>query len=230
MTAVWITRTEPSASAMARYFRRVSIRSCIAPLLAIEGVSASPPKECFDLAVYLSQHAVRYAGIDVVKAQRHMAIGATTARAVSRLGFTCELPERPSSEGILETVSTTLRTGSSILIVCGEDGRNLLRTRLAELGYKVRVWSVYRRVCSSRKPRLDDEIDVVELSSVTSLQTYWKTVRQRALTSTEDPTLIVPSARIGKLAKLRGFERIHVARNASPSSYSRVIRKLNEHG
>ncbi len=214
---------------MARYFRRVSIRSCIAPLLAIEGVPAPLPKDSFDLAVYLSQHVARE-GVDVLDAKRHMAIGTTTARTLGRLGIACELPRQSSSEGLLETVSTTLSTGSSILIVSGEDGRNLLRTRLAELGYKVCVWSVYRRMCSSRKPRLDDECGVVELSSVTSLQTYWKAVRQHALTSTEDPTLIVPSTRIGKRAKLRGFERIHVARDASPRSYSRVIRRLNEHG
>lgn len=227
MTAVWLTRTEPGASAMARYLRRASIHSSVAPLVNIERISTVPPKEPFDLAVYLSQHTARCIAVGDVVAKRHLAIGPATERALAYMGISCELPERFSSAGLLETVSATLTPGSSVLITCGEDGLTLLPEQLRNLNYNVCIWKVYRRVQGSRKPRLEQECSVVELSSVTSMHAYRKTVRQHALVSTEEPYLVVPSRRIGKQGRLFGFARVHVAADASSRSFSRVIRRLN---
>lgn len=226
MTAVWVTRTEPGASAMARHLRRASIKSSVAPLVNIQGISTVPPKGSFDLAVYLSQHTARCSAIDEVDAELHMAIGPATQKALSYKGIACELPKRFSSAGLLETVSPTLNPGSSILIICGEDGVMLLPERLRNLNYDVSVWKVYRRTHGLRKPRLDRDCDVVELSSVTSIQAYRKTIRRHALVNVEEPYLIVPSRRIGKRGKLLGFARVHVAADASSRSIARVIRRL----
>ena len=226
MTAVWVTRTEPGAAAMARYLRRAAIQSCVAPLVTIQELSTVPPKESFDLAVYLSQHTARSIAVGDVIANRHMAIGPATERALSYLGISCELPEESSSAGLLETISATANPGSSVLVVCGEDGMTLLPDRLRNLNYNVSVWKVYRRVQGSRKPRLGCDCGVVELSSVTSIHAYRKTVRRHALVSTEEPYLVVPSRRIGKRGRLLGFTRVHVAADASSRSFARIIRRL----
>jgi uroporphyrinogen-III synthase len=155
-----------------------------------------------------------------------MAIGATTRKALSRIGICAEVPEKASSEGVVASVTTTLKAGSTVLIICGEEGMTLLRERLAKLGYKVCVWCVYRRVIRSKKPLLKRDCGVVELSSVTSLQAYWQAVRRHALISTEEPLLVVPSRRIGKHGRLLGFERIHVASDASAQAFVEVIRRV----
>ena len=226
MTTVWITRTEPGASSLARHLRRAAIQSSVASLIGIQRIRTYAPKESFDFAVYLSQHAAGCIGVGDVDAKRHMAIGATTQRALSQLGIASELPDRASSEGVLTYVTTNLKAGSSVLIVCGEEGRTMLPNKLRSLGYKVSVWRVYRRVHETRKPRLERDCEIVELSSVTSMRTYRKIVQRHALVSSEEPYLVVPSRRVGKYGKLLGFRRVYVTSGASSRAFVRVIRRL----
>ena len=226
MTSVWVTRTQPGASSMAKHLRRAAIQSNVAPLIDIQRITSDSPQGSFDLAVYLSQHAARSIDAEDIDASRHMAIGAATQQVLSYLGIPSELPDRTSSEGIVKHVSTRLESGASVLIVCGEDGRSILPNRLRSMGYSVFVWRVYRRVHETRKPRLERDCEIVELSSVTSVQTYRKVVRRHALVSTDEPCLVVPSRRIGKYSKLLGFERVYVTPGASSRSFVRVIRRL----
>ena len=226
MTAVWVTRTEPGATAMAKYLRRAAIRSSVSPLIGVKRIEAEAPNESFDLAVYLSQHTAQCIGDSDVKAKQHLAIGTTTRRALSNIGIDAEVAERASSEGVLISVTETLNPGSNVLVVCGEDGRSLLPNRLNRLGYNVHVWRVYRRVLGSRKPHLRQDCDIVELSSVTSMRAYWKTVRRHALMSAEEPYLVVPSRRVGKQGRLLGFDRVHVTADASARAFVKVIRRL----
>lgn len=230
MTAVWVTRTEPGASSMARYFRRAAIRPNVAPLLDIRQTPSKPPKESFELAIYVSQHTARCIGDSGIDAKKHLAIGATTREALAKVGIHADVPERASSESIVANVTETLRPGSAVLVICGEDGRTFLPDRLMSLGYDVYLWRVYRRVLGSRKPHLRRECDIVELSSVTSMRAYWKAVRRHALMSTEEPYLVVPSRRIGKEGRLLGFGRVHVAADASARAFVRVIRRLINSG
>ena len=226
MTAVWITRTEPGASSMARHLRRAAIQSSVAPLIGIQRVASDLPQGSFDLAVYLSQHTARCIDAGDVDAKRHVAIGATTQQALSNLGISSELPDRATSEGVVAYVTASLKADTRVLIVCGEEGRPTLPNRLRNLGYNVSVWRVYRRVRETRKPRLKRDCEIVELSSVSSMQTYRKTVRRHALVSSEEPYLVVPSRRVGKYGKVHGFGKIYVTASASSNSFVRVIRRL----
>lgn len=226
MTAVWVTRTEPGASSMARYLRRSAIRPNVAPLLDIQQTLSELPKESFDLAIYLSQHTARCIGDNGIKAKQHLAIGAATREALSTVGIYADVSKKASSKGVVANVTESLKPGSTVLVVCGEDGMKFLPDRLVSLGYNVYVWRVYRRVLGSRRPRLRRDCDIVELSSVTSMQAYWKAVRRYALMSTEEPYLVVPSRRIGKQGRLLGFGRVHVAADASARAFVRVIRQL----
>ena len=227
MTAVWVTRSEPGASSMARYLRRAAIQSSVAPLIEVQRMESEPPQGPFELAVYLSQHTAGCLTAGDVEAKRHMAIGAATQRALSHQGISSELPERATSEALVANISTSLKVGSSVLIVCGEDGRTMLPVRLRNLGYSVSIWRVYRRVREMRKPRLERDCEIVELSSVTSMQTYRTIVRRHALVSSEEPCLVVPSRRIGKYCKLLGFGRVYVTTGASSRAFARVVRRLN---
>ncbi len=230
MTAVWVTRTEPGATAMARYFRRAAIESSVAPLIDIQRISTEPPKKSFDLAVYLSQHTARCVRDNDIRAKQHLAIGSATREALSNIGIDAEVPERANSEGVVASVTEILKPGSAVLVVCGEDGLQLLPDRLMNLGYDTNVWRVYRRGLGLRRPRLGRACEIVELSSVTSVKAYWRAVRRHALMSTEEPCLVVPSRRIGKQGTLLGFQRVHVAANASARAFVRVIRRLIEDG
>lgn len=226
MTVVWVTRTEPGASLMARHLRRAAIQSSVAPLVSIQRITSDSPQGSYDLAVYLSQHTARCIDVGDVDAKRHIAIGAATQRALSHLGISSELPDHVSSEGVVKNVTENLKSGSSVLIVCGEGGRTLLPDTLRNLGYSVSVWRVYRRVRETRKPRLGRECEIVEISSVESMETYRTIIRRHALVNSEEPCLVVPSRRIGKYGKLLGFERLCVSTGASSRAFVRVIQRL----
>ena len=213
---------------MASYFLRADIQSTVAPVLNIQRIPSEPPTGSFDMAVYLSQHTAWCVGDKAITAKRHLAIGATTCQALSQIGISSELPERANSDGVLSTIAATLKPGSSVLILCGEDGMSTLRKRLVSLNYKVCTWCVYRRVLASKRPRLNRDCGVVELSSVTAMQAYCRAVRRHALSSTQEPNLVVPSRRIGKYCRLFGFTKVHVAADATPRSIAQVIKRLND--
>ena len=133
MKRIWITRTEPGASKLAKNLRSADIRPLVAPLVEICAIDSPIPEPMFDLAVFLSQHAVRHGSVKRLRTRRYLAIGTGTHSALEAIDIPSEIASFPSSEGLLKTINATTNEGSSILVVCGADGRNVLASRLMSL-------------------------------------------------------------------------------------------------
>ena len=161
-----ITRSEPGASRMAQVLGAAGVSCTVHPLLKAEPTGAPLPGECFDHVIFVSEHAVML-GRKVVSmlADRPQwyAIGPATEAAFAGicadLNATREaqisppqvfVPEQARSEGLLQAraLQASALQGQKVLLVAGEDGRELIASTLVERGADVSTWLVYRRVAT----------------------------------------------------------------------------------
>ncbi len=226
MNRIWITRTAPGASTMAHRLRYEGVNTIVCPLIEIEKIDVVQPKVAFDLAVFLSQHAVHHSDVASIGAKHILAIGRATQRALATLNVASRLPRQSNSEGLLSEVSSTLRRGSSVLIVCGEDGRNFLSHRLQDAGYDVKCLAVYRRRFADRLPRCVSLCSMVELSSMLALDRFVAVAKRQSIWDPFNPSLLFASRRIAIRALKVGLEKLYVVGDASPRSFAHVVRRL----
>ena len=228
MKRIWITRTEPGASKLAKNLRSADICPIVTPLVEICAIDSPIPEPMFDLAVFLSQHAVRHGSVTRLRTRRYLAIGTGTHSALEAMDIQSEIAGFPSSEGLLKTINATTSKGSSILVVCGADGRSMLASRLKTLDFPVHVWHVYRRIRSSRLRNIYASCETVELSSLTALKHFSRLTRTVPREDKFAIRMFVPSQRIGKQARLLGYANVFVARDASPRSIAQLFRTADE--
>ncbi|MYD44398.1 MAG: uroporphyrinogen-III synthase [Gammaproteobacteria bacterium] len=229
MNRVWITRTEPGASRFARYLRMHSISCSISPLIEIQQTPVQLPKVSVDLAVYLSQHAVRCAPLDQLCAKRSFAIGEATRRTLAERAIASEIPRLASSEGLLANIQSALQPGASIAVLCGEGGRDFLPRRLRNLGFTVMECCVYRRRVTRCLPHVAKLCDAIELSSISAFDAYHRLCETSQSFNAERKTLVVPSHRIASHVLKFGDDHVIEAKDATPRSFARTLTRLNAH-
>ena len=229
MSRIWVTRTEPGATTMAKYLRRVGLEVSVASLIIVEGIKTAPPARSFNAVVYLSQHAVRHAACTWLTTELSIAIGTATQRTLREFNIESQMPDHPSSERLLCYISRRLPLGSTILIVCGEGSRGVLPRRLQSLGFDVHEWCVYRRIAVESCPQLQAECEIVELSSISALESFRKIVTRNAEELDWARCLMVPSRRIAVSALKLGFTDVYVCGDASPRAYATEVKRLLDH-
>ena len=226
MTDVLITRTQPGAAQLARELRRAGIESSVRSLIEIEKIRCCSPEKEFDLAVYLSQHAVACSDVGQASAKRHLAIGSTTQRALAAKDIESDVSTQASSEELLQEILHHTEEIASVLVVCGEDGRVFLVEKLKEMGYSVDTLVSYRRK-RSRMTITDGNVpSIVEISSLTALKQFTVNLRPHADSLLGRLKLVVPSLRIGAESRKNGYPNVYCAGSASTRSYLRLIRRL----
>ena len=142
--AVWVTRTEPGASTLAAALEAAGYAVLKAPVLEIRPRSFEPVRGSFDVGLFLSVHAVRFAAAEVAgEVQALFAVGSRTRSALRERGFDATVPDIETGEGLLETLADV--AGKRILIVTGTGGRNLLADGLQDRGASVTRLDVYLR-------------------------------------------------------------------------------------
>src|ERR1700735_5764272 len=105
--------------------------------------------ENFDVILFTSANAVRF-GVTFLDQKRDLtlaAIGPATARALNQAGYrvSVQSEEGFDSEGLLKHPKLHAVAGSRILLVKGNDGRDLLERELARRGAPVSLAEVSRR-------------------------------------------------------------------------------------
>ena len=163
---VWITRSEPGATRLADHLTPLGYDCRVAPLIDIQATHAAPPTGQFEHVIFLSEHAVSWAfeqGVSVAERAQWYAIGPATEAAFAGicadLNATREaqisppqvfVPEQARSEGLLQApaLQASALQGQKVLLVAGEDGRELIASTLVERGADVSTWLVYRRVAT----------------------------------------------------------------------------------
>lgn len=220
--SVWVTRTEPGASRQGQVLRDAGYEVLVAPVLEVEGTGESEPTGPYDRVVFLSEQAVRFGGsLSYCLGAEVLAVGARTAAALEARGIAARVPTEASSEGLLDELAGSVLAASTVLIVAGEDGRNLLRRALADRGATVDLYPCYRR-----RPvaRLHEDLAGVAAILVAS-QDGFRTVARLWFSGdgAADVKVIAASARIAQLGDALGFSNVHSAAGAAEADWLEAL-------
>ena len=223
---ILVTRTEPGASVQAKALHDAGFESRICPLLGVECCEVPRSRaRTPDIVFFMSVHAVR-CGLGHVRsslgAARCFAVGRATADALRAEGIESRVPEAgESTEGLLALPELREVSGSRIVIVRGEGGREKLAEELEARAAQVECLDVYRRV--RNHPRMMDlqDADTVVIGSGDGVRALADLV---AMEGRGELNLIVPSKRVADVALELGFATLSISDGASDEA---VISCLN---
>lgn len=170
--------------------------------------AASLPRP--DIVIFISRNAVVY-GLQYANGALLGAIGPSTAAAIRDAGHTVDIAPRDgfNTESLLEEPALQDVTGRNILIVRGDDGRELLAKTLRQRGATVHYLSVYERALATASPELlaevegewrEDRINAITIMSVATLENLIALLPQWCRQQLESVPLVTPTARVIKVA------------------------------
>ena len=218
---------------MAAALADAGVESLVQPLLGARTTGQALPDECFDKVIFVSEHAVQLGKEAVEKLAigvQWYAIGPATGAALAKLvgassgraQESVRVPKLARSEGLLREPQLQSVDGANILLVAGEDGRELIADTLSARGARVTNWLVYRRVAlqpagrpgAGADARKAWPVDACVASSGMGLEllTRWWFGDSSGLEQGDDGSgagaqvpVCVPSPRIAKMAKELGW-------------------------
>ena len=222
--SIWITRSEPGATALAEAIEGAGFKPFKAPVLAIESLAFESPEDSFDVAVFLSAHAARLAAQRVKgRFRRAFAVGRRTRQVLLESGIEATAAEAESSEGLLADLPDL--ADQRVLLVSGVGGRNVLGPGLERRGTDVERLEVYRRVPVS--PLIDcAEIDAAVASSGDGFRQaagVWF-----AAGGAPELPVLVPSARVGALGPELGLANVVECAGADPEAVLAALRSMKQ--
>ena len=180
-----------------------------------------------DLVIAVSMHAVHFAHYFLLQTGQtwphidYFAVGQASADAFAEAGIQALCPADPRSEGLLALPALQRVSGRRVLILRGNDGRDLIARTLASRGALVHYCATYER----HYPDLDGDaltrhwqaagLDSLLITSGELLQRLLALVPGPQHPWLYDRLLVVPSPRVAEMAEGAGFTRIVIAQGAS---------------
>ncbi|WP_323898255.1 uroporphyrinogen-III synthase [Aeromonas caviae] len=180
-----------------------------------------------DLVIAVSMHAVHFAHYFLLQTGQtwphidYFAVGQASADAFAEVGIQALCPADPRSEGLLALPALQGVSGRRVLILRGNDGRDLIARTLASRGALVHYCATYER----HYPNLDGDaltrhwqaagLDSLLITSGELLQRLLALVPGPQHPWLYDRLLVVPSPRVAEMAEGAGFTRIVIAQGAS---------------
>jgi uroporphyrinogen-III synthase len=242
-----LTRPVDESRALARTLAEVGVYSASLPLLEIEPLPVSEANRSivYDLAAYcavivVSKPAARLglAMVDEVwpqpPMQKWFTVGAATAQILDDYGLHVFFPEHgDDSEALLELPQFQQAVSGydpKVLIMRGEDGRELLAERLRARGVTVDYLPLYRRNLPQYPAfALPERVEAERLNGlvVSSGQGF---EHLRELAGNAWPTLaqiplFVPSPRVAEIARAAGALTVVDCRGASAAALLTALRQ-----
>lgn len=229
-SGVLVTRAAHQAAGLRALIESRNGRAIACP--ALEIASSRDPgtvrellRRHWDLAIYISPNAVRFANDllagERLRAAQTAAVGAATASALSDLGCPPDLipAGRYDSEGLLALPELQQMRERRVLIIRGEGGRPLLGDSLRARGAKVGYAEVYRRLRPATDPapllaRWRSEVDVVTATSAEVLDNLVAMLGTAGWPLLRETPLVVISDRMAARARERGFTQVLTAAGA----------------
>lgn len=216
MSVMWVTRSEPGASQLGNYLVSCGINVLVEPCLTIRATHQAQPTNSSDLEIFLSRHAVEHSFATGWRPTNSLAIGSATASCIEKWGLKPSVAAHASSESVFEWIQRCDRRIQRVLMVCGRNSRPYLSTNLKQAGIEVIKWEVYeRRVREVDVSQINNAIDVIECSSVTTLRYLYELTKTNSAKNLMEVPIIVPSKRVLQLARSLGFREVHCCANAS---------------
>lgn len=180
-----------------------------------------------DLVIAVSMHAIHFAHHFLLQTGQtwphidYFAVGQASADAFAEAGIQALCPADPRSEGLLALSALQGVSGRRVLILRGNDGRDLIARTLASRGALVHYCATYER----HYPDLDGDaltrhwqaagLDSLLITSGELLQRLLALVPGPQHPWLYDRLLVVPSSRVAEMAEGAGFTRIVIAQGAS---------------
>jgi len=220
--SIWITRSEPGATALAESLAGAGFKPFKAPVLNIEPLAFEPPEGRFDAAIFLSVHGVRFAAQTVKgHCRRAFAVGRRTRPVMLESGIEAMAAGAESSEGLLAALPGL--AGQRVLLVSGVGGRNVLGPGLERRGAEVERLAVYRRVPAL--PSIDcARIEVAVASSGDGFRQAAKV--WFAAGGASGLPVLVPSARVGALGPELGLANVVECAGADSPAVLAALRSM----
>ena len=219
---VWITRTEPGATALSKAVEAAGFGVLKAPVLAISPLPCAAPQGQFDIALFLSAHGARLAASRIGRCfGQAFAVGRQTAAALSKAGVSTRTANVASSEGLLDSLPDV--RGLRILLVAGVGGRNLIAPALAERGAQVQRLTVYRRtpLAPTVNPKQIDAIVVSSGDGFRQAVRVWF-----ASNGAPDAPMLAPSGRVAALGAQLGASRVLRCEDAGADAVVAALRRM----
>ena len=163
-----------------------------------------------DIAVFVSRNAVAH-GLSHVTSIMTASTGPSTAAAIEAAGGTVDITPQGGydSESLLAEAPLNDVAGKQVIIVRGDDGRELLADTLRERGATVSYLSVYERFRPKIDPQLlaeveslwhDGKLHAITVMSVASLTNLIALLPGVSNQQFENMALVTPAARVIKEA------------------------------
>ena len=224
------TRPLGQNKTLSQAIRNVGAIPIECPALAIEPVENNWSDQLTDLsliknAIFISANAVHYF-FDGLKAQhrdwpasiRVFAIGMATADALTRREIRVdEVPISASSENLLDLESIKHVINQRVLLVKGENGRDLLADTLKMRGAEVFPVAVYRRVLPPinqvyiQSLWREDAVDVIVFTSEEAMHNLFCLFGKKAHAWIISKICLVKSERLATAAARLGLKKIVVS-------------------
>jgi len=206
---VLVTRPAVQAATLCTRIAALGGTGIAFPAIEIERVAAEAVGE-HDLIVFVSVNAVAHGAHLVQRGARSRiaAIGKATAAALAAAGLPADIVPiaGADSETLLGHPELTNQSFSSVLIVRGVGGRELLQTAFHARGIAVDTCEVYRRVkptvtaegiAAIEQQWSEEGVDVVTITSVENLHLLTELLTDRGRELLRMTRVLVASGRIG---------------------------------
>lgn len=209
---VLVTRPRAQANALIQAIELEGGRAISFPVIEIEARAENVIAEAVstlprpDFVIFASPNAVEH-GLRYAKGAKTAAIGPATAAAIQAGGRIVDICPVAGydSESLLDEPLLNNVSGKTILIVRGNDGRQLLGDTLTARGATVIYLSVYDRRVAKCSPELlaavesawrNGEIHAITAMSVESLQNLISILPRWCVTQMDSVRLVTPAARV----------------------------------
>jgi uroporphyrinogen-III synthase len=235
-----VTRPDGQEQGLVAVLEAAGFRVVHAPLIAIRskaGPDAAQRRLLLDLCdfrhvIFVSGNAIRY-GMSWIEdywpqlptGLNWYTVGDSSARLLAEFGVPVLVPKQSmNSEGLLALPQLANVDRERVLVVKGEGGRSLLRDTLVERGARVDEMLVYSRVAPSygegefAQRLVASGCELLLLSSGEGLHNMVSLLDGAALSHALRLTLVVPGARVAKLAAESGFKNVVTAENATDAA------------
>ena len=193
---ILVTRTREQASDLVRLLERRGAHCLECPTIEVHWPKDLKPLDqainslsTFDWVIFSSANAVRFFferlfglnfDLRALGNIRIAVVGAGTAKAISALHLTSDImPDNFRAEGLIEAFSQIDISGRRILIPRAEKAREVLPSRLSELGADVTLVPTYVTLAPDLKPEVleileQETIDVLTFTSSSTVKNFFQ--------------------------------------------------------
>lgn len=164
---VWITRTQPSASAAALAFERAGFNTIIAPLLTVEHVKTASPVPDNSVLIFTSQNGVRaFCDMEARRDLPVVTVGDATGQLAQDMGFANVRSAGGTSEDITPLIKSAPDKDALYVHISGNHVRGRVWQDLTQLGLSAERRIYYRSAPVQGLPDIEfKDIDIVALFS-----------------------------------------------------------------